>query len=138
MKANELKVTDLMVGDLVLHDGKVIRVDAVHKRKIGYHKTKDKLTWLFSGQFEPIPLTPEILEKNGFERDGFIPQEDYYTGIDNRVILHNDKEYMNSLNEWHVHIDSKDYCSIASCELTYLHELQHILHLCKIDKEIVV
>jgi tartrate dehydratase beta subunit/fumarate hydratase class I family protein len=60
-----MRVCELMVGDLVLHDGKVIRVDAVHKRKIGYHKTKDNLTWLFSGQFEPIFLTTSILEKNG-------------------------------------------------------------------------
>lgn len=67
MKANEL-----MVGDLVLHDGKVIRVDAVHKRKIGYHKTKDKLTWLFDGQFQPIFLTTSILEKNGFKRENLI------------------------------------------------------------------
>lgn len=135
----EIRVTDLMVGDLVLHDGKVIRVDAVHKRKIGYHKTKDKLTWLFYGQFQPIQLTPEVLEKNGFELDKAV--EDYYCiydGIDNRVSLCNGKEYMNSDNEWNVHIDSEDYCTIASCELTYVHELQHILRLCKIDKEIVV
>ena len=134
----EIRVTDLMVGDLVLHDGKVIRVDAVHKRKIGYHKTKDKLTWLFSGQFDPIFLTTSILEKNGFLLDEVIKEYCIYNGIDNRVSLHNDKEYMNSVNEWHVHIDSEDYCSIASCELTYVHELQHILRLCKIDKEIVV
>lgn len=133
-----MRLCDLMVGDLVLHDGKVIRVDAVHKRKIGYHKTKDKLTWLFSGQFEPIPLTPEILEKNGFEFDDVIPECRMFMGIDDRVALRNDKEYMNSDNEWHVHIDSEDYCTIANCELTYVHELQHILRLCKIDKEIVV
>ena len=133
-----MRVCELMVGDLVLHDGKVIRVDAVHKRKIGYHKTKEKLTWLFSGQFEPIPLTPEILEKNGFEFDDVIPECRMFMGIDNRVALRNDKEYMNSVNEWHVHIDSEDYCTIANCELTYVHELQHILRLCEIDKEIVV
>jgi hypothetical protein len=133
-----MKVCDLMVGDLVLHDGKVIRVDAVHKRKIGYHKTKDKLTWLFSGQFEPIPLTPEILEKNGFEFDDVIPECRMFMGIDDRVALRNDKEYMNSDNEWHVHIDSEDYCTIANCELTYVHELQHVLKLCGIDKEIEV
>ena len=98
-----IRVTDLMVGDLVLHDGKVIRVDAVHKRKIGYHKTKDKLTWLFCGQFEPIPLTPEILEKNGFERENLITSYNHYTGIDNRVSLNDDFYYVNSRNMWHVH-----------------------------------
>lgn len=132
-----MRVCELMVGDLVLHDGKVIRVDAVHKRKIGYHNTKDKLTWLFSGQFEPIQLTHEILEKNGFENQGF-RHHDEYDGINDRVVLSNYKDYMNSANEWYVRIDSEDYCSIARCELTYVHELQHILRLCKIDKEIVV
>lgn len=132
-----MKASELMVGDLVLHDGKVIRVDSVHKRKIGYHKTKDKLTWLFSGQFEPIFLTPSILEKNGFEDQGF-RHHDEYNGIDDRVVLSNERERMNSVNEWYVHIDSIYYCTIASCELTYLHELQHLLKLCNIDKEIVV
>lgn len=135
MKANGLKVTDLMVRDLVLHDGKVIRVDAMHKRKIGYHKTKDKLTWLFSGQFEPIPLTPEILRKNGFIREENIQLYNHYTGIDNRVSLNDDFYCMNSRNIWNVHIDSEDYSSIASCELTYVHELQHLLKLCKINFE---
>lgn len=89
-------------------------------------------------EWNPIPLTPEILEKNGFEKDKFIPQEKYYNGIDNRVIVHNDKEFMNSVNEWHAHIDSEDYCTIAHCELTYLHELQHLLRLCNIDFEFLV
>jgi hypothetical protein len=133
-----MRVCELMVGDLVLHDGKVIRVDAVHKRKIGYHKTKEKLTWLFSGQFEPILLTPEILEKNGFERDKNISLYNAYTGINSRVTLHDDFMSMNSRNMWDVHVDSEDYCTIATCELTYVHELQCILRLCKIDKEIVV
>ena len=133
-----MRLCELMVGDFVLHDGKVIRVDAVHKRKIGYHKTKDKLTWLFCGQFEPIPLTPEILEKNGFERDKNISLYNAYTGINSRVTLHDDFMSMNSRNMWDVHIDSEDFCTIANCELTYLHELQHLLKLCKINFEFSV
>ena len=89
-------------------------------------------------EWQPIPLTPEIIEKNGFELDDIIKDYRLYTGIDNRVTAHNDKEYMNSNNEWYVHVDSEDFCSIANCELTYVHELQHLLRLCKIDKEIVV
>jgi hypothetical protein len=61
-----------------------------------------------------------------------------FMSIDDRVALRNDKEYMNSDNEWHVHIDSEDYCTIANCELTYVHELQNLLRICKIYKEIVV
>lgn len=133
-----MRLCDLMVGDLVLHDGKVIRVDAVHKRKIGYHKTKDKLTWLFDGQFQPIFLTTSILEKNGFEKDELIESYNHYCGMDNRVSLNDDFYYINSRNTWYVHVDSEDYSTIANCELTYVHQLQHILRLCKIYKEIVV
>ena len=84
-------------------------------------------------EWEPIPLTPEILEKNGFEREKLITFYNHYTGIDNRVTLNDDFMSMNSKNMWSVHIDSEDYCTIANCELTYLHELQHLLNLCKID-----
>ena len=88
--------------------------------------------------FHPIPITKEILEKNGFVLNEVVKEYYIFRGIDNRVYICNDREYINSRNEWHVHIDSEDYCTIASCELTYVHELQNILRLCKIDKEIVV
>lgn len=123
-----MKVSELMLGDWVLdtRTNNPLRVNPF-------------MAEMEVPEWEPIPLTPEILEKNGFELDKAV--EDYYCiydGIDNRVSLCNGKEYMNSDNEWNVHIDSEDYCTIANCELTYVHELQHILRLCKIDKEIVV
>ena len=117
-----MKIDEVMLGDIVSAGGRPI------------HVTLGVLNnW--SDNIEPIPLTKELLEKNGFERDECIPQEKYYNGIDNRVIVHNDKEYMNSNNEWYVHVDSEDYSTIAGCELTYVHELQHLLKLCKIDFE---
>ncbi len=122
----EIRVTDLMVGDLVLHDGKVIRVDAVHKRKIGYHKTKDKLTWLFSGQFQPITLTPEILEKNGFENQGYAILE-----------LEDDCILSYYFHEYRLTKYYKDNI-LFRCECVYVHQLQHALKLCGIDKDIIV
>lgn len=124
-----MRVCELMVGDLVLHDGKVIRVDAVHKRKIGYHKTKDKLTWLFCGQFDPIFLTPSILEKNGFEeiKEGRFPSlRNYYNDI--IFQLEGIKEEGNC----------KILYIFKNIPILYVHELQHALKLCGIDKEIVV
>lgn len=86
-------------------------------------------------EWEPIPLTPELLEKNGFEREKLITLYNHFTGIDNRVSLNDDFMSMNSKNMWSVHIDSEDYCTIAHCELTYLHQLQALLNICKIDFE---
>ena len=84
-------------------------------------------------EWKPIPITKELLEKNGFEREELELPHNYYSGIGDRVILNDNRDYMNSNNKWSVHIDSEDYCTIAHCELTYLHELQHLLTLCKID-----
>lgn len=131
-----------MVGDLVLHDGKVIRVDAVHKRKIGYHKTKDKLTWLFSGQFEPIPLTPEILEKNGFNEPPLEMQKRVRF-----VVLCEEYQIRYSFNSYWFNIYKNAaahaigyptfICAFQE-RIKYVHELQHALRLCRIEKEIVL
>lgn len=123
-----MKASELMLGDWVL--------DTRTKKPL---RVNPFMAEMEVPEWEPIPLTPEILEKNGFKLNEAV--EDYYCiydGIDERVSLCNDKEYMNSVNEWEVHIDSEDYSTIANCELTYVHELQHLLRLCKIYKEIVV
>jgi hypothetical protein len=120
-----MKIDEVMFGDIVSLSGNPI------------HVTLAVLNH-WSNNIKPIPLTPEILEKNGFEKAENIQLYNYYLGIDSRVSLHDYAYDINSSNTWHVHIDDEDYCSIANCELTYVQELQHILRLCKIDTEIVV
>lgn len=120
-----MKVDEVMLGDIVSVSGRPIHVTLAVLNN-------------WSDSIEPIQLTPEILEKNGFERDKNISLYNAYTGINSRVILHDDFMYLNSRNMWHVHIDSEDYCTIANCELTHVHQLQQLLRLCKIYKEILV
>ena len=127
-----------MVGDLVSRKGKPVRVLAINEGNGCCVSFGDGWCGEAVELLEPIPLTPEILEKNGFEREKLITLYNHFTGIDNRVSLHDDFMSMNSKNMWSVHIDSEDYCTIASCELTYVHELQHLLKLVKIDFNFVV
>ncbi len=77
--------------------------------------------------FEPIPLTAEILEKNGFARFGnsYILKGENF-GLDNPS---NQNNYLD--NYW-LRI------SIKAVNIVYVHELQHALRLCEIDKEIVL
>ena len=117
-----MDISEVSIGDLVL----------VNDRPI--HVTLAVLS-VWNDNIKPIPITKEILEKNGFKKENLITSYNHYIGIDNRVSLNDDSYCMNSRNMWNVHIDSKDYCTIASCELTYLHELQHLFNLCKIDFE---
>lgn len=63
MKANEL-----MIGDYisVKPSGMLIKVAAVHHKKVAYHAVVNKLAWVRENLLEPIPLTEKILEENGF------------------------------------------------------------------------
>lgn len=122
-----MKASELMLGDWVL--------DTRTKKPL---RVNPFMAEMEVPEWKPIPLTPEILEKNGFERENLITSYNHYTGIDNRVSLNDDFYCMNSRNMWNVHIDSEDYSTIANCELTYVHELQHLLKLCNIDFEFTV
>ena len=141
MKTSELTSKDLMIEDWLQDSfgniGQVYRLDPgrVHLRLLQERPQDEEY---IVHDIKPIPLTPEILEKNRFELDKIIKDYIIYNGINNRVSLHNNQVCMNSNNEWNVCIDSEDYSTIAMCELTYVHELQHVLRLCKINKKIVV
>ena len=136
MKANELKVTDLMVGDWVMSFGAPHKIVGVRTDMLEpYIKTDMSDTWYEEGiedLLEPIPLTPEILEKNGFEMFTYeCDHSDVFVGIDDFVRISNYKIRTN--NKWCVSVYNDNVYEIAHCELTYLHELQHLLKLCNID-----
>ena len=77
-------------------------------------------------EWEPIPITKELLEKNGFALDDVMYTNDVMT-------LHDDKKFIRTKNAWSVGAFKNGCHRIAHCELTYLHKLQHLLRICKID-----
>ena len=123
-----MKIKEVSIGDWVLVNDRSVRVSLAG------------LT-LWSDNIKPLPITIEIIKRNGFKREmNYITDEldDFYSCINGRVEMNNDKACINSNNEWNVYVYDEDNYPIANCELTYVHELQHLLRLCKIDKEIVV
>lgn len=123
-----MKIKEVSIGDWVLAGGRPCRV------------TLAALT-VWSDNIKPLPITVEIIKKNGFKREiNFITDklDDFYSCMDGRVEMYDDKTCINSNNEWNVYVYDEDNYPIANCELTYVHELQHLLKLCKIYKEIVV
>lgn len=93
-------------------------------------KTDMSDTWYEEGienLLEPIPLTTEILEKNGLANDpyGCHFEEDEYMALE--ISVEEEGIYWT--------INYNEYCIL---KLKYVHELQHALRLCLIRKEIVV
>ena len=142
----ELDNKSLMVGDWVSCDGKNYQI-----AEIGGMVCLDAENELFASieDIEPIRLTPEILEKNGFWFGYTTNEEDFCRatgagcpekgwcwddgtgtikiifpkGTDGGIVLLDDGNFDRDM-------------SLVFVKTLYAHELQHALKLCGIDKEI--
>lgn len=138
-----MEATDLMANDLVKvkPSGMVISVAAVHLKKVGYHAVTHKLNWVRQGLLSPIEITPEILEGNGFKKfdfHGIQGQHQWTWWYDTRTSV---SLWCRELNDdpkdgWMIRIDS----SLATCcdKIEHVHQLQQVLRLCHINKEILL
>jgi hypothetical protein len=124
-----MKVSNLMIGDYVTvtPSGMFIQVAATHKRKVAYHACTSKLSWVREGLLRPIPLTREILEKNGMKFHTnvgwFAEDEECFLEISTK----GENVYW-TINDW----------EYSLLKINYVHELQHALKLCGIKKEIIL
>lgn len=126
-----MKATDLMIGDWVLVDKVPIKIKQVCEDCIisDFGDGDEEVDC-----FEPIPLTPEILEKNGFEPDcdkKIYKNKSYGSDIRIRHFLGDF-----SFGEMLYCYDTPQFNSWFS--VSYVHKLQHALKLCVMDKEIVL
>lgn len=115
-----MEIQDLMIGDWVLDGNHIAQVvlltcDGIIETTFNESSNIEVV--------EPIPLTTEILEKNGFYYDE--DRKAYLMGVIFQV-----KPEKHGLFSF----------KICGCPypLSAVHELQHALKLCGIDKEIVL
>ena len=87
-------------------------------------QTDDSDVWYPVETYEPIPLTPEILEKNGFKNEGYFSA---FNIGDYRII--SDAGHVAIIHGGHADID---------IPIMNVNELQHFLRHCGIEKEIVL
>lgn len=124
-----IKINDLSVGDWVMYEGnhrKVALIDGVN----GLIKFALSPNFVGTGAIEPIPITPEILEKNGFvKNEGY---DEWNIGTwRTPYLLGVSLERPSITVKWNgsgIFIDRAEY----------IHELQHALRLAGVDKEITL
>lgn len=83
---------------------------------------------------EPIPITPEILEKNGFKQDPKSRSRKSHQIITNDVYISWWKGRLNIMYKPFVGHSTNH----INCDGKYVHELQHALRLAGIKKEILL
>ena len=143
-----MKAKDLMIGDWVNYhdDGKIVPKQVSEITNFKQLQLTDKDNWIIVGEryCDPIPLTAEILEKNGFKTEhGFycdvFSLEESERG--SRIVFFpKDGNYTKGgYNYIHAEIGTEYGCtSIDELPIKYVHELQHALRLCSIEKEIIL
>ena len=138
-----MKSSDLMVGDWVMSRRYIgpSRVFATY-----LNTSDDRFAVIITNEAEdgsataghtmneltPIPLTKEILEKNGFEHEdtvGYV-YDDYATS--NKVIVDMWDGTIKILHNYDIAF-SRTYWRAVN-----VHELQHVLRLFEIEKEIIL
>lgn len=130
-----MKAEDLMIGDWV----KFNNSDLAHQIKAiaGKSVKVDKVYWYSASKLSPIPITSEILEKNGFIG---MPYAVFKINDDSWLEYyyheHRLTKWWSGIDEWENHSKVKDIT--FQCHCIYVHELQHALKLCGIEKEIVL
>ncbi len=124
-----------MVGDLVtLFDKYPAKVDCIGDTEV-YVTDDDGVDWHVGYEhIKPIPLTDEILQKNGFDcSDPEVKQYHFTEGVE---------RYHFSLRQMYNRKKEKDgysfYAFSVLSLVIYVHELQHAFRICGIDKEITI
>ena len=118
-----MKAKDLMIGDW-------IKTGHLDYNKVQEIARDENMQWYISFacsatlfrayEFEPIPLTPEILEKNGWKETEY--WHEYEDG--NTIIQYSLSNIWGIINE----IEIEHF----KCE--YVHQYQHLLRLCGLNE----
>lgn len=138
-----MKATDLMIGDWVRIKGHLdydkVREIARDENMQWYISFICSATLFRAYEFEPIPLTPKILEKNGWNLDPVLqcytstPLWLYGEGSINLLLQFPTKQSAGSLKI----IDNQKIRNLSDFtwkDRLYIHELQHALRLCGFNK----
>lgn len=120
-----MKIEELSIGDWVLCEGEYWKISAIDEDRI----------WLCAGidfsvasleECDPIPLTPEILEKNGCLHTA--ENRILCDWFDGRITV---RKYNN--REWYELFVGSNQMKF---KLMFVHQLQHALCLAGIEKKI--
>ena len=122
-----MRAEDLMIGDILDYMGTAVKVYSIGA-KICVKECFGKNTYIvdFDNLLKGLELTPEILEKNGFslqsDNTEFFKLDTYCFG--------------NELCEFLIHrLNNGDY-QFGPAKIRNVHELQHAMRLCGIEKEV--
>ena len=132
MKTNELKCTDLRIGNYLKYDDEIIQVSKLHKNYVEFYDKEDLLIGDNPKYFQPIELTEEVLLKIRFEdRKGYFNYS---------RVFDDENNYCDSIHIYycpmlkhfkftHDKVKADDLQTMDLYNIKYLHQLQNAYNL---------
>lgn len=131
----QLKISDLSVGDWVLNrkgfPTKVQVITSEGNMRCGEDAKPEHSVHIWITDVSPIPLTPEILEQNGFRKNG--KYNEWNIGEWNETPFIGVNLDRQSMRVRHFGDDI-----FIEYKVLFAHQLQHALRLAGVEKEIEV
>lgn len=120
-----METTELKIGDLVLYKGKLSKVHSIDPPSI-YVEVDDEVWGALEddGDLTQIPLTEDILEKNGWKKH--LRQSNLYEKDYMGIVIQKDKTF--------------DFFYLETCihTIRFTHQLQHILWALGLDDNLKI
>lgn len=117
-------------GDLVTYNGNIVTIENNDGYYATYYDEDESLQEINVNVIKGIPLTPEILEKNGWKKTK-INDCAYFYYKNGLFLTYTSKD----CKFW---FDDFDYSNSICVELPYIHSLQHLLFGIGINHEIEI
>lgn len=125
-----MKVTELMIGDLVLVTGELSKIIEIHEHAV---LLRGRSFYYGEDEIKPIPLTKEILERNSFLKVESIEYPSNSAGVS--FLYRNTPEGLRIFVQ-NACAGGPTCTMIKTCK--YVHEVQHMIKMCDIEKNIVL
>lgn len=132
-----VKTNELMLGNqLTIGKGsdweENVAIDEIFVNSVGL-KGREFTTYITT--LEPIPISEELLIKNGFNKNVLIEGDDfiddfieYEKCIDGFFVTF--RQTSNTIDrDWRVHIDNCNRSTCCGCDVQYIHQVQNIANI---------
>ena len=127
-----MEAKDLMIGDWVDYNGTYQRVEEITDIDNQVYLTEYEV--VDCPDIYPIPITKDILEKNGFELSPDCVYEYIYEDEDKKIICC--PKGTACINAYGYISVYRGCLSVEDMPIDFVHELQHALKLCESEIEI--
>lgn len=130
-----MEAKKLMIGDWVSVSGTPMRIAALGTVKAGFLDGKGEMFYHGYDSIEPIPLTNEFLEMNGFKKG---TERFWHKQCEEDFRLLIDTQALNNLlykeNDALLWVFTDGFCELRT-KVRFVHELQHAMRVMGIKKE---